>query len=150
MTTDPMEKSLKEVQEELIEAFSIYDDWLDRYNYLIELGTQLEPFDPELRTKENLVNGCQSKVWLNAEYQNGRIRFEADSDAIIVKGLVALLLKVLNNRTPGEILNHELYFIERIGLKENLSPTRSNGLLSMVKKMRLYALAYRTKYETGG
>jgi len=144
-----MEKTLKEIQDEIVEEFSVFGDWLDRYNYLIELGNRIQPMNDQLKTNENLINGCQSKVWLSAEYDNGRIRFEADSDAIIVKGIVALLVRVLNNRTPEEILENDLYFIDRISLKQNLSPTRSNGLLAMVKKMRLYALAYKTKYETG-
>jgi len=144
-----MEKTLKEIQDEIVEEFSVFDDWLDRYNYLIELGNRIQPMNDQLKTNENLINGCQSKVWLNAEYDNGKIRFEADSDAIIVKGIVALLVRVLNNRTPGEILEDDLSFIDRIGLKQNLSPTRSNGLLAMVKKMRLYALAYQAKYEAG-
>ena len=142
-----MSKTLKEIQEEIIEEFSVFEDWLDRYNYLIELGNQLEPIDESLKTTENLINGCQSKVWLNAEYKDGIIKYEADSDAIIVKGIVALLVKVLNGRTPEEILEQDLYFIDEIGLKQNLSPTRSNGLVAMVKKMRLYALAYQAKYK---
>ena len=145
-----MSNTLKEIQDKVSEEFSIFDDWLDRYNYLIELGGQLKPIDEKYRTTENLINGCQSKVWLNAEYHEGRIIYEADSDAIIVKGIVALLVRVLNNRTPEEILEQDLYFIDAIGLKQNLSPTRSNGLLAMVKKMRLYALAYQAKYKAAG
>ena len=140
-------KTLKEIQDDIIEEFSIFDDWLDRYNYLIELGGELKPIDEDFKTTENLINGCQSKVWLNADYQDGKIVYEAESDAIIVKGIVALLVKVLNNRTPDEILGTDLYFIDAIGLKQNLSPTRSNGLVAMVKKMRLYALAYQAKYS---
>ena len=138
---------LKETQQEIIEEFSVFEDWLDRYNYLIELGNELPEIDPEYRTQENLINGCQSKVWLHAEMKDGKIVFEADSDAIIVKGIVALLVKVLNERTPDEILENELFFIDEIGLKQNLSPTRSNGLLAMVKKMRLYAMAFKAKNE---
>ncbi len=138
---------LKETQQEIIEEFSVFDDWLDRYNYLIELGNELPGIDPEYRTQENLINGCQSKVWLHAEMKDGKVVFEADSDAIIVKGIVALLVKVLNERTPDEILENELFFIDEIGLKQNLSPTRSNGLLAMVKKMRLYAMAFKAKNE---
>ena len=137
--------NLNETQKDIVEEFSIFEDWLDRYNYLIELGNDLPAIDPQYRTNEYLINGCQSKVWLHAELVDDKIEFKADSDAIIVKGIVALLVKVLNGRTPAEILENELYFIEEIGLKQNLSPTRSNGLLAMVKKMKLYALAYQAK-----
>ena len=132
-------------QEDIVEEFSVFEDWLDRYNYLIELGNDLPEIDPKYRTNEYLINGCQSKVWLHAELNDGKVEFIADSDAIIVKGIVALLMKVLNGRTPDEILENELHFIDDIGLRQNLSPTRSNGLLAMVKKMRLYALAYQVK-----
>ena len=128
-----------------MEEFSVFEDWLDRYNYLIELGTDLPAIDPRYRTSEYLINGCQSKVWLHADYVEGRLLFKADSDALIVKGIVALLVKLMNNRTPEEILENELFFIDGIGLRQNLSPTRSNGLLAMVKKMRLYAMAYQAK-----
>ena len=137
--------NLNETQKDIVEEFSIFEDWLDRYNYLIELGNDLPAIDPQYRTNEYLINGCQSKVWLHADLVDKKIEFRADSDAIIVKGIVALLVKVLNGRTPAEILENELYFIEEIGLKQNLSPTRSNGLLAMVKKMKLYALAYQAK-----
>ncbi|MEZ5070306.1 MAG: SufE family protein [Bacteroidales bacterium] len=137
--------TLQEVQQEIVDEFSVFDDWLDRYNYLIELGNDLPAIDPQYKTGEYLINGCQSKVWLHADLVDGKLQFRADSDAIIVKGIVALLVKVLNNRTPDEILEKELFFIDQIGLRQNLSPTRSNGLLAMVKKMRLYALAYKTK-----
>ena len=137
--------NLNETQKDIVEEFSIFEDWLDRYNYLIELGNDLPAIDPQYRTNEYLINGCQSKVWLHAELVDEKIEFKADSDAIIVKGIVALLVKVLNGRTPAEILENELFFIEEIGLKQNLSPTRSNGLLAMVKKMKLYALAYQAK-----
>jgi cysteine desulfuration protein SufE len=137
--------NLNETQKDIVEEFSIFEDWLDRYNYLIELGNDLPAIDPQYRTNEYLINGCQSKVWLHAELVDEKIEFRADSDAIIVKGIVALLVKVLNGRTPAEILENELYFIEEIGLKQNLSPTRSNGLLAMMKKMKLYALAYQAK-----
>ena len=139
--------NLAEIQKDIVEEFSIFEDWLDRYNYLIELGNDLPAIDPQYRTSEYLINGCQSKVWLHAELVDGRIEFKADSDAIIVKGIVALLVKVLNSRTPTEILENELTFIEDIGLRQNLSPTRSNGLLAMVKKMRLYAIAYQAKEQ---
>ena len=136
---------LNETQNDIVEEFSVFEDWLDRYNYLIELGNDLPEIDPKYRTNEFLINGCQSKVWLHADLVDGKMEFKADSDAIIVKGIVALLVKVLNGRTPGEIMENELHFIEDIGLRQNLSPTRSNGLLAMVKKMRLYALAYQAK-----
>lgn len=139
--------SLNEVQNEIIEEFSVFDDWLDRYNYLIELGNELPEIDPRYKTSEYLINGCQSKVWLHADMKDGKIWFDADSDAIIVKGIVALLVKVLNGRTPEEILDNNLSFIDEIGLSQNLSPTRSNGLLAMVKKMKLYAMAYKSKAE---
>jgi cysteine desulfuration protein SufE len=134
-----------QTQEDIVEEFSVFEDWLDRYNYLIELGTDLPAIDSRYRTSEYLINGCQSKVWLHADYLEGRLLFKADSDAIIVKGIVALLVKLMNNRTPEEILENELFFIDGIGLRQNLSPTRSNGLLAMVKKMRLYAMAYQAK-----
>jgi cysteine desulfuration protein SufE len=132
-------------QQEIVDEFSIFEDWLDRYNYLIELGNDLPAIDPEFRTSEYLINGCQSKVWLHANLVDGKLQFNADSDAIIVKGIVALLVKLMHDRTPAEILENELFFIDRIGLRQNLSPTRSNGLLAMVKKMRLYAMAYQAK-----
>lgn len=140
-------KSIADIQEEIVAEFELYDDWMDKYNYLIELSKDLPLIDTTLKLKENLINGCQSKVWLNAEYDQGVIRFTADSDAIITKGIIALLIRTLSNRTPKEILNTELTFIDRIGLRQNLSPTRSNGLLSMIRQMKLYALAYQTKYN---
>lgn len=138
---------LKEAQQEIVEEFSVFDDWLDRYNYLIELGNALPELDPAYRTSEYLINGCQSKVWLHAELEDGKMKFNADSDAIIVRGIVALLVKVLNDRTPAEILGNELFFIDEIGLRQNLSPTRSNGLLAMIKKMKLYAMAYQARQQ---
>ena len=137
--------SLNDTQKDIVDEFSIFEDWLDRYNYLIELGNELPEIDARYKTNEYLINGCQSKVWLHADLVDGKVHFTADSDAIIVKGIVALLVKVLNDRTPDEIVNNELFFIDEIGLSQNLSPTRSNGLLAMVKKMRLYALAYQAK-----
>ena len=134
-----------QTQTDIVEEFSVFEDWLDRYNYLIELGNDLPAIDPKYRTNEYLINGCQSKVWLHAELVDGRLQFKADSDAIIVKGIVALLVKLMDKRTPAEILDNELFFIDEIGLSQNLSPTRSNGLLAMVKKMRLYAMAYQAK-----
>jgi len=137
--------TLNEVQDAIVEDFSISNDWMDRYQQLIELGKELPPIDDKKRTDQYLINGCQSKVWLDAELRDGRIFFSADSDAIITKGIVSLLIKVLSGRTPEEIINADLYFIDKIGLKENLSPTRSNGLVAMVKQMRMYALAYQAK-----
>jgi len=141
--------TLKEAQKQIVEEFSVFEDWLDRYNYLIELGNDLPEIDAKYKTSEYLINGCQSKVWLHAELEEGKLVFAADSDAIIVKGIVALLVKALNGRTPSEVVDTELTFIGEIGLSENLSPTRSNGLLAMVKKMKLYALAYKAKAEFG-
>lgn len=137
--------TLNEVQDQIIEDFSIFEDWMDKYQQLIELGKDLPPIDEKKRTESYLIKGCQSKVWLDAELENGKILFSADSDAIITKGIVALLIQVLNQRTPKEIIDADLYFIDKIGLKENLSPTRSNGLVAMVKQMRLYAIAYQAK-----
>ena len=139
--------SINEVQQEIIEEFSIYDDWLDRYQYIVDLGNSLSDFPPEEETDTNLIEGCQSKVWIIASYREGKVYFKAKSDAIIVKGIVALLIRVLSGRTPDEILENELFFIDKIGLTEHLSPTRSNGLVSMVKRMRMFALAFKTKYE---
>jgi cysteine desulfuration protein SufE len=137
--------SINNIQNEVIEEFSVFSDWLDKYEYLIELGNQLPAIDPAFKTDEYLINGCQSKVWLNADLNEGKIWYQADSDAIIVRGIVALLVKVLNGQPPKEIIDNELYFIDEIGLKQNLSPTRSNGLVAMVKKMKLYAIAYQAK-----
>lgn len=140
--------TLNEVQDRIIEDFSIFEDWMDRYQQLIELGKDLPPIDEKKRTESYLIKGCQSKVWLDAELKDGKIYFSADSDAIITKGIVALLIQVLNERTPKEIMDVDLYFIDKIGLKENLSPTRSNGLVAMVKQMRMFALAYQTKLNS--
>lgn len=139
--------SINEVQQEIIEEFSIYDDWLDRYQYIVDLGNSLSDFPPEEKTDTNLIEGCQSKVWIIASYREGKVYFKAKSDAIIVKGIVALLIRVLSGRTPDEILENELFFIDKIGLTEHLSPTRSNGLVAMVKRMRMFALAFKTKFE---
>ena len=147
--------SINEIQDEIIEEFSGFDDWMDKYQLLIDLGNDLEPLDEKYKTEQNLIDGCQSRVWLQADYINkeledrslepGVIRFRAESDALIVKGIVSLLIRVLSGHTPQEILDADLYFIEEIGLKEHLSPTRSNGLVAMVKQMRVYALAFSTK-----
>ena len=133
------------IQDEIIEEFSVFDDWLDKYDYLIQLSDTLPPMDEKYRTERYIIEGCQSRVWVAAELRDGRVWYSADSDAIITKGIVALLTRVLNGRTPQEILDTELYFIDRTGLSENLSPTRSNGLLAMIKQMRMYALAYSAK-----
>lgn len=133
------------IQNEIIEEFSAFGDWMDKYDYLIELGQELEPMDPQHRTDRYLINGCQSRVWVDARIDNGKVYYSADSDAIITKGIIALLIRVLNGRAPQEIVDADLYFIDAIGLSENLSPTRSNGLAAMVKQMRLYALAYTVK-----
>ena len=137
--------SINEIQDEIIEEFSGFDDWMDKYQLLIDLGNDQEPLDEKYKVESNLIDGCQSRVWLQADYADGMITFTAESDALIVKGIVALLIRVLSGHTPDEILNADLYFIEQIGLKEHLSPTRSNGLLAMVKQMRMYALAFKSK-----
>lgn len=136
---------INDLQEEVIAEFSSFDDWMDRYQLLIDLGSELPALDAQYKTDQNLIEGCQSRVWLQADEEDGKIIFRADSDALIVKGIIALLVKVLSGHTPDEILNADLYFIDRIGLKDHLSPTRSNGLLSMVKQMRMYALAFKAK-----
>ena len=137
--------TITDIQEEIISEFEVFDDWLDKYNYLIELSDDLILMDARFKTNEFVINGCQSKVWLHADMDGSKLVFSADSDAIITKGIVSLLIRVLSGRTPEEIVDAELFFIDRIGLRENLSPTRSNGLLAMVKQMKLYALAYKTK-----
>ncbi|MFI3264827.1 MAG: SufE family protein [Rikenellaceae bacterium] len=138
---------MNKIQDEIIEEFAIYDDWLDKYNYLIELSDDLQPFSEAHRTEQYVISGCQSRVWVDAELRDGKVYFGADSDAIITKGIIALLIRVLSGRTPREILDTDLYFIDAIGLSANLSPTRSNGLLAMIKQMKMYALAYSTKVE---
>ena len=137
--------TINEIQDEIIEEFTGFDDWMDKYQLLIDLGNEQEPLDEKYKTEQNLIDGCQSRVWLVADYADGIILFKAESDALIVKGIVALLIRVLSDHTPQEILDADLYFIEEIGLKEHLSPTRSNGLVAMVKQMRVYALAFSTK-----
>lgn len=138
-------KTINELQDEVIEEFSDFDDWMDKYQLLIDLGNEQEPLDSKYKTEQNLIDGCQSRVWLQADYIDGNVVFQAESDALIVKGIIALLIKVVSGHTPDEILNSDLYFIEKIGLKEHLSPTRSNGLLAMVKQIRMYALAFKAK-----
>ena len=138
-------KTINEIQDEIVEEFSDFDDWMDKYQLLIDLGSEQEPIDEKYKNEQNLIDGCQSRVWLQADLVDGKIIFQAESDALIVKGIVILLIKVLSGHTPDEILNADLYFIEKIGLKEHLSPTRSNGLLAMIKQMRMYALAFKAK-----
>lgn len=141
-------KTINELQDEVIEEFEDFSDWMDKYQLLIDLGNEQEPLDPQYKTEQNLIDGCQSRVWLQADLDNeGKVVFQAESDALIVKGIISLLIKVVSGHTPDEILNSDLYFIEKIGLKEHLSPTRSNGLLAMVKQMRMYALAFKTKQQ---
>lgn len=137
--------TINEAQDEVIEEFSGFTDWMDRYQMLIDLGNDLEPLDERYKTEQNLIDGCQSRVWLQADYDGSVITFTAESDALIVKGIIALLIQVLSGHTPKEILDADLYFIDRIGLKDHLSPTRSNGLLAMVKQIRMYALAFSEK-----
>jgi cysteine desulfuration protein SufE len=134
--------TIDQIQQEIVEEFSGFEDWMDKYAYLIEIGNEMAPIDPKYKIESNLIRGCQSRVWLHQDLIDGRIKFEAESDALIVKGLVALLLRVYSDRTPKEILESEPRFIDEIGLRQHLSPTRSNGLLAMVKQMKLYALAY--------
>ncbi len=137
--------TINERQDEIIDEFSGLDDWMDRYQLLIDLGSEQQPLPEEQKTEQNLIDGCQSRVWLQADYRDGRLFFTAESDALIVKGIVALLIRVLSDATPKQIIDADLYFIDAIGLREHLSPTRSNGLVAMVKQMRMYAIAYQAK-----
>ena len=137
--------TINEIQDEIIEEFADFDDWMDRYQLLIDLGSSQPKLDDKYKTEQNLIDGCQSRVWLQADMKDGLLHFQAESDALIVKGIVALLVRVLSDHTPEEILGADLYFIESIGLREHLSPTRSNGLLAMLRQMKLYALAYQAK-----
>lgn len=132
------------IQDAIIEEFSVFDDWMDRYNYLIELSSELPPIDPKHKTDQYLIQGCQSRVWIDAQMNDGKLSFTADSDAIIAKGIAALLVRVMNNQTPQQVIDTELYFIDRIGLRENLSPTRANGLVAMIKQMRNFAIAFKS------
>ena len=141
--------TINELQNNVIEEFADFDDWMDKYALLIDLGNSLPPLEEKYKTESNLIEGCQSRVWLQADYVDGKILFKGESDAVIVKGIVSLLNSILSDHTPQEILDADLYFIEKIGLKEHLSPTRSNGLVAMVKQMRMYALAFRTKEQQG-
>ena len=140
-------KTLDQIQDEVVDEFSAFDDWMDKYALLIELGNSLSPLDEQFKVESNLIEGCQSRVWLHAEYRDGKVLYQAESDAVIVKGIVSLLIKVLSGHTPREILDTHLYFIEQIGLTEHLSPTRSNGLLAMVKQMRLYAMVFKAQED---
>ena len=140
-----MAQTINELQEAVIEEFSDFDDWMDKYQMLIDLGNDLEPLDEKYKTEQNLIDGCQSRVWLQCDDVDGKLVFTADSDALIVKGIIALLVRVLSGQTPKDILDADLYFIDRIGLREHLSPTRSNGLLAMIKQIKAYALAYSVK-----
>ena len=133
---------INKIQDEIIEEFSDMDDWMDRYAYIIDLGNSLDALEEELKTPDNLIDGCQSRLWLDAQYSDGVVTYRADSDAIIVKGIVAMLIRVLSGQKPQDIVDADLYFIDRIGLRDHLSPTRSNGLLSMLKQMRAYAMAF--------
>lgn len=140
-----MEQSLQEAEQQIIEEFELFDDWMDKYNYIIELGKELPLIDPQYKTDEYLISGCQSQVWLHAEFKNDRIYFTADSDAVITKGIINLLIRVLSGRTPQEIMDCSLDYITKIGLKEHLSPNRSNGLVSMIKQIKFYAVAFSKK-----
>jgi len=137
--------TIKEIQEEIIDEFSVFDDWMERYEYMIDLGKSVEIIDDAYKTDENLIKGCQSKVWIHADLNDGIIHFTADSDAILTKGIVALVLRVFSDQKPADILTADTEFINEIGLKEHLSPTRANGLVSMLKQIKLYALAYQSK-----
>jgi len=137
--------TINELQDNIIDEFSQFDDWMDKYSLLIDLGNSLEPLEDQHKTPQNIIEGCQSRVWLNAEMKDGLIMYKGESDAVLVKGIVSLLIQVLTAHTPDEIINTDLYFIEKIGLREHLSPTRSNGLLAMIKQMKLYALAFKAK-----
>jgi len=138
-------KTINEIQDQIVEDFNQFDDWMDKYALLIDLGNSLEPIDEKYKIPQNIIEGCQSRVWLNAEMTDGKVYYSGESDAILVKGIVALLLQVYSGQTPQDILDTELYFVGKIGLKEHLSPTRSNGLLAMIKQMRLYALVFKSK-----
>lgn len=140
-----MMKTINELQDEVIEEFEDFDDWMDKYQMLIDLGNELAPLDDKYKTEQNLIDGCQSRVWVQCDYREGLLEFTAESDALIVKGIIALLIRVLSGHAPQDILDADLYFIDRIGLRDHLSPTRSNGLLAMVKQIKAYALAYSAR-----
>lgn len=138
---------IKEIEEEIVSEFSLFDDWMDKYNYIIDMGKSVDPLEDNLKKKEYLISGCQSQVWVYPEYKDGKVYFKADSDALITKGIVGLLMRVMSGQPPKEIVDADLGFIDRIGLKEHLSQTRSNGLVNMIKQMKLYALALQTKHQ---
>lgn len=140
-------QTIDQVQQEIIDEFAMFDDWMDKYALIIEQGNSLEKLDDKYKTPNNLIEGCQSRVWLQTDYENGKLRFQAESDAVIVKGLLAMVLKVFSGRTPDEIIGADLRFLKEIGLTEHLSPTRSNGLLAVIKQIRFYAIAYKAKEE---
>lgn len=140
--------TIEEIGQEITDEFAMFDDWMDKYNYIIELGRELEIIDDNYRDPQHLITGCQSRVWLSAEYEEGLITFKADSDAVITKGIVNLLIRAMSNQSPQDIIDSDLEFIDKIGLKEHLSPTRANGLTSMIKQMKLYALAFKAKHES--
>ncbi|MCD4745692.1 MAG: SufE family protein [Bacteroidales bacterium] len=142
--------TILEAENQIISEFENFDDWMDKYNYLIDLGKSLPLLDEKFKTDNNLISGCQSRVWLHASYIDGKILFNADSDAVITKGIIYILIRVLSNQTADDIIKASLEFLDKIGLKEHLSPTRSNGLNSMIKQMKLYALAFKTKFEFNG
>ena len=139
--------NIKEREEEIIAEFGMFEDWMDKYSYLIEMGEEVEPLPEEQKTKQNLISGCQSQLWLVADYKDGKVHFSTDSDAIITKGIARVMTRVFNDSSPQEIIDNELTFLDQIGLKEHLSPTRANGLNSMIKQMKLYAVVFKTKYE---
>ena len=142
-----MQKTIDQVQEEIIDEFAMFDDWMDKYALIIEQGNSLEKLDEKYKTPNNIIEGCQSRVWLQTDYEDGKLNFRAESDAVIVKGLLAMVLKVFSGRTPDEIIETDLRFLKEIGLTEHLSPTRSNGLLAVIKQIRFYAIAYKAKEE---
>ncbi len=137
--------TIKEIGEQIVEEFGLFEDWMDKYNYIIEMGKSLPVIDEKFKTQQYLISGCQSKVWVSAEMKDGKVIFKANSDAIITKGIISLLIRALSNQSPDDIINADLGFLDKIGLKEHLSPTRSNGLTSMIKQMKLYALAFKAK-----
>lgn len=143
---DLITMTIKEIQEQIIEEFAVFDDWMDKYAYLIDLGNALPVVSDKIKAEQNLIKGCQSRVWIDASYNDGLVHFDADSDAIIVKGIVALLMRIYNDKSPLEIMSSELFFAEEIGLSQHLSPTRSNGLLSMIKQIKLYGMAFNAKF----
>lgn len=142
--------TINEIQDELIEEFSLFSDWMEKYENIIQMGKELPIIDAQYKTDDNIIKGCQSRVWLHADYQDGKIFFTADSDAVITKGLVSMVIRVLSGHTPTEIMNADLYFVDKVGLREHLSMTRSNGLLSMIKQMKMYAMALHSKQNANG